>query len=362
MKSLFLLLTVLAAVLQLQAQTVPSAYDFFPAEGSIVQLQRIYSENSFSDPDRLAEIENGKLISDVGFRDYAERVYGVGNSGRLKAEIVTLIDYRAAFSLLSLLRPAAIEETGLGDAHATAPGEVLFCQDRMFVRVRSADAGGELLTMVAEAISKQIGIPEGKRPSLLSYLPETGIQGNSLQYFPAIKAYEDFLGVSRADSVSERFEMEIARADYTEGRSYGVLYLMKFPTLEMAEEYFEFISSPAPNAREKRVYFNRSGPLVSILEGSFASRSAGNILEHIQYGYSIQWIKDTNYQPTVVWGIPVQILNTTVLSFFFVLLLCILCIILGSILAGLRILLRVWLPGNPLDDPKRTEITRLKLP
>jgi hypothetical protein len=362
MKSLFLLLTMLAAALQLQAQPAPSAYDLFPAEGSIAQLQRMYSENSFSDPDRLAEVENGKLFSDVGFRDYAERVYGVGNSGRLKAVIVTLIDYRAAFSLLSLLRSAAIEDTGLGDAHVTAPGEVLFCQGRKFVRVRSTDAGGELLAIVAQAISNRIGIPEGKRPSLLSYLPEAGIQGASLQYFPAIKAYEDFLGVPRAESVSQRFEMEIARADYKEGTSSGVLYLMKFPTAEMAEEYFEFMSSPVSNAVEKRIYFNRSGPLLSILEGSFASRSAGNILERIQYGYSIQWIKDTNHQPTVVWGIPVQILNTTVLSFFFVLLLCIACIILGSILAGLRILLRVWLPGNPLDDPKRTEITRLKLP
>lgn len=362
MKALFLLLTMLAAVLQLQAQTERTpAEDFFPAEGQLVQLQGVYSEKSFSGPDRLNEISNGKLISDVGFRDYAQRVYAVENSGRLTVEILTLIDYRAAFSLLSLLRSSEIYKEGLGDGQATAPGEILFCQGRKFVRVHGAGVEGDLLAMVAESVSNRIGPAESKRPALLSYLPETGFQADSLQYFPAIAAYETFLGVSPRDSVAQSFEMEIARANYEEGGFSGELFLMKFPTEEMAEEYFEHLSSSAREDTDSRIYFSRSGPLLSKLEGSFPSRNAINILDLIRYGYSVQWIKDRNSRATVVWGIPVQILNTTVLSFFFVLFLCIFCIIVGSILAGLRILLRVWLPQNPLDDPKRTEITRLKL-
>ena len=361
MKSIFLLFMMSAAALQLQAQTSPPSGDFFPGKGEFVQLQRVLGEKSFSDPARLREIENGRLISDVGFRNYAQRVYEIENSSRLSVEIITLIDYRAAFSLLSILRTAAIEFKGLGDAHASDLGGILFCQGRTFVRLQGPGVGEALMSKVAESISNRIGIPDGKLPSLISYLPEAGMQIESLEYFPAIKAYETTRGVSLENSVAQRFEMEIARANYREGTSSGTLCLMMFPTVEMAEEYFKYLSSPLPESAKKSIYINRSGLLLSELEGSFPARGAGKILDLIQYGYSVQWIKDDRPQTTIVWGIPVQILNTTVNSFFFVLLLCIVCIVLGSMLAGLRILLRVYVPKNPLDDPERTEITRLKL-
>ena len=248
MKSLYLLFMMSAAALQLHAQTSPITGDLFPAEGEFSQLQRVLSEKSFSDPARLNQIENGTLISDVGFRDYAKRVYEVAGSARLSIEIITLIDYRAAFSLLSLLRSTAIEAKGLGDAHASDLGGILFCQGRKLVRLQGPGVGEALLNKVAESISSRIGIPDGKLPSLISYLPEAGMRIDSLEYFPAIKAYETFRGVSAENSVARRFEMEIARATYREGTSSGTLSLMKFPTVEMAEEYFDYLSSPAPDS------------------------------------------------------------------------------------------------------------------
>lgn len=362
MKLIPLLLILLATSLPATAQAEFADDSYFPADLEFSELHGVLSKIDFTDPERLTEIEHGQLISDVGFREYAQRDYAAGDSGSLSIEIVTLIDYRAAYSLLSLLRASEIITGTPGDAHASGPDSLMFCKQRNWVRIVGHGVPDALIQRVAASVSGRMGNSEGKLPSLISYLPESGLQADSIEYFPDAKAFADYhpsplLGVN-----PELYEMEIAQAGYRTDNRSGALSLLKFPTAEMAEGYFSDFSSTALRSGDSGVFFRMSGPLVSVLQGSFRTADAWKILDSIHYSYSVQWIRDNKSQYKIVWGIPVPILNTTVLSFFFSLILCVFSILVGGIIAGFRLLLRRFVPNNPLDDPERTEITRLKLP
>jgi len=361
MRFLALLITLMAATIPVYAQVEFVTDNYFPADQEFIELQSIISEKLFSDPALLSKIDNGQLIADVGFKDYAQQEYAVRDSGRVLIEIVTLIDYRAAFSLLSLLRSSNIHEDAFGDAYTVMPGNILFCHGKRWVRIYGPNISEALLRRIATSVSNRMGVPRRKFPSLISYLPEDGLQPDSLKYFPGIKTFETFHSSSSEGSLAHRFEMEIARAHYTGVNVSGKLSLLKFPTTDLAEDYFSYLSSPEFDATGDRTFFNMSGPLLSVLEGSFHSKVARKILDSIQYGYSVQWIRDNQAQHTIVWGIPVHILNVTVYSFFLVLMLCTFSILTGGVFGSLRLLLRRFVPKNPLDNPERTEITRLKL-
>ena len=349
MKFLAFIFSILIATFPAVAQIELVGDNYFPAEHEFEELQSVASETRFSDSSKLAEIENGSLIAEVGFDHYAKRSYNAGDSGTLSIEILTLIDSRAAFSLLTLLRTSEIHEGPPGDAFAHGPDGILFCHGRRWVRILGNGVPETLLLRVAGSVSNRIGTPEKRLPSLISLFPET-------------KSFNSFYKKNPDSIIHISPDMEIARSRYKVHKQSGILTLLKFPTHQVAEEYFAELSAVASSHEtDIRVYFRRIGPLIGVLEGSFNATSANQILSPIQYSYSVQWIYNKYSKSATVWGIPVTILGSTVLAFFIVVLACSLSILAGFGLAACRLLLRRLIPKNPLDNPKRTEITRLKL-
>ena len=207
-----------------------------------------------------------------------------------------------------------------------------------------------------------MGMPDYKLPSLISHFPKTGMDISTLRYFPGTKAFESFDRNPADRIIPVLYDMEIARARFSIENQSGTLFLLKFPTHQVAEEYFTEISEKAhSHDDDNSAYLRRIGPLLCVLEGSFSPDTANKILKPVRYGYTVQWIYNKNSKSTTMWGIPVSILNSTVLAFFIVVLACGLSILAGIGLASCRLLLRQLFPKNPLDNPKRTEITRLKL-
>jgi hypothetical protein len=346
----------------LHAQTEFTSDNFFPADLEFKELQNVVSEDRFSDSKQLSDIENGRLITEVGFDNYAQRTYAAGDFGSLSIEVATLIDYRAAYSLLSLIRNSDIKDGPPGEAYASNPGRILFCHGKRWVRIRGRNISDTLLQRVAAAVSNRMGNPERKFPSLISHLPESGLESASLEYFPCSKPFESFHSASPKSIIQVHYDMEIARARYSLKNQSGILTLLEFPTPELAEEYYSELSAASPPEKTTRIYLKRSGALVCVLEGAFNPDRAKEILDPIQYSYSVQWIYDKKAVHATVWGIPTVILNSTVLSFFLALAACISSILAGAGLAGFRLLLRRFVPRNPWDDPKQTELTRLRLP
>jgi len=354
----FLIPLILAIPSFAQIEFIPKSY--FPADLEFEELQNITSENLFSDSEHATTIENGPLIVDVGFDSYEQRTYRIGTSDSLSLEVITLLDYRAAYSLLTLLRKSDIQDGPPGDAYTSSSGTILFCHGKRWIRIRGQNVSDTLLRRVASSVSNRMGEPERKFPSLIAHLPDIGQEITTLEYFPGSKPFESFSASDSVDILQPDYDMEIARVRYRIENQSGILSLLKFPTPEMSESYYSELSLASSSDKEMGMYLRRSGPLLCILEGSFDSARANDILSPIQYAYSLQWIYEKKNRTK--WGVPIAILNSTVLSFFLVLIICFSSILVGTGLAAFRLLLRRFVPNNPLDNPKRTEITRLKLP
>jgi hypothetical protein len=361
MRSSTFFLILLIAAIPLGAQIELISENYFPAGLEFEELQNVTSETSFSNSEQLSDTENGKLVAAVGFESYARRIYSVKDSDSLSIEVITLSDYRASYSLLTLLNNSEIVDGPPGDAIASGPGGVLFCHGKRWIRIRGQNVSDSLLRRVATSVSNRIGTPQKKFPSLVSYLPSHGIDTTSLQYFPGSKSFESYTAPASDNAIKLSYDMEIARASYSVENQSGFLSLLKFPTPQIAEQYYSELSLDPFSGDGIGMYLLRSGPLLCVLQGAFSAECAIDILSSIQYSYSVKWIYDKKTQSSTVWGIPVVILSSTVWSFFLVIVLCMFSILAGAGLAGIRLLIRHFIPDNPLDDPKRTEITRLKL-
>jgi len=350
---LFLFCTFLATA-PAAAQIELVSDDYFPAEFEFQEIREVTLDEALEDSAGLSRIDGGALFSDVGFQKYARRVYSVGEAGAISVEIVTLLDSRAAYSVLTLLRTGGIQDGPPGDAFTTAGGEIRFSQGKRWVRIHGRGAPDDLPKRVAISVSNRIGGRRLKPPSLVSHMPVTGYDASSLRYYPSKTAFESHSG-STAVYLRTDADFEIAQSRYSvDGRS-GILSLLSFPTAEVAEEYYSGLTGGETGGK---TYAKMAGPIVGVLEGSFDPAVADRILSDIRFSYSVRWIED---KPKTIWGVPAGILTTVVKSLFFVAILCGVSIVAGIGFAAFRVMLREHFPKHSPDSPERTELTRLRM-
>jgi hypothetical protein len=354
---IFFFCIILFAAPVVTAQIELVSGDYFPADLEFTELQKIISEENFEDPSLLAKIEEGGLIADVGFSHYAKRVYSTVNSHPVSIEIATLLDSRAAFSLLTLLRTTVIQEDFPGDSHSTTTDGILFCQGKKWVRIQGRGTPENLLKRIAISVSNRIGPRRLKPPSLVSHFPKQGFNLSSLRYYPGVKAYQSYSARLGNRTLSLPEDAEIAQAGYSLDSRTGILTLFSFPTAEVAEEYIEGLAGQAG----KRLYLKRAGPIVGVLEGPFEPGTADRVLSSIRYSYSVQWVYEKSGKPKTAWGVPAGILTTVVKSLFFVVIIFGISILVGIGYAAFRVMLKRRASKQSPDQPDETEITHLRM-
>jgi hypothetical protein len=349
---------ILAAVSTASAQVELVSDNYFPAELEFSDLQKVQSQDTISDPALLSRIDDGRLFSDVGFEKCAKRIYSIGNSGSLSIEIFTLQDSRAAYSALTLLRDDAIQQGPPGDAFTATANGIRFAQGRRWIRIQERGAPQDLAKRVATSISNRIGPRRAKPPSLISHMPKLGCDQTTIRYYPGMKSFQSYSGIN-STPFQLNPDMEIAQARYALDKYAGMLFLLSFPTREVAEDYFAGLTGTESGEKDtNKIYMKRIGPLVGILEGSFDPSAADKILGSIQYSYSVQWVYEKGKKQKTIWGIPQGILGTVVKSFVFVVLLCGISILAGAGYAFLRTMIRTKHSSNQAEED---EITQLRL-
>ncbi len=346
----------------LPGQTQFVGRDFFPAELEFRELLAVRSETGPEGAAALKHVEGGDLIDEAGAQKYARRAYTVA-TGALSVEVVTMKDAKAAYSVLTLLRKAPAVAGPPGDWTSGTDTDRQFARGNIWVRVQG-DGGGELARRVATSVSNRIGAREPAAVALTAHLSPAGYDAGSLRYFLGPRAFSALGRPIAGGAVQFKPDMEVAQAAYALTNQQGLLTMVSFPTSQLSEEYFDQVASTlaaAPRQGEK-VYTRRAGPILAFLEGNFSPESADQILEAVQYRYSIKWIYDRNNRGSAtVWGIPMGILGTVVRSLVFTSLLCGASLLLGVAFALVRVLMREYAPGNFMDRPERTEIIRLKI-
>ena len=336
--------------------------DYFPADFEFKELQKITLDEVLEDPDKISAKENGSLFLDAGCEKYARRVYETESGGSLSIDVATLVDARAAYSLLTLLASSDIQNGPPGDAFTSTAGTMLFSKGREWIQLKNTGVSTELMSQIANSVSNRIASEEKKIPSLIAHLPSPGYDSSSLRYFPELKLYETYAGNQARKYLKFNSNVEIVQARYTLEDQAGDFFLLSFPTPQLAEEYFEVLPDfDSSKSSENALYSKRVGPLVAILEGAFEPGPANQFLSPLKFEYSIRWIYDERNQTRIIWGIPTHILGTVVKSLLFVALLCLISIAAGAGLAFLRFGLRGHRSGDSPDQPEQTEIIRLRL-
>ena len=355
---IFLLCSFLFSVSQgVPASTAPIP---FPATSEFPELQKVLFEISFDEPARLARIEGGRLISAVGFEKYAQRIYSTGKSGEVSIAVTTLMDFRAAYSLLTLLSRSNLREGPPGDAFSQSSTSIQFFQARYWVRIEGRHASEDLLGRVAVSVSNHLGPRGQKSPSLITHLPATGYDASSLKYFPGLKSFESYSGSQAFKSLKLNFDAEIVQARYALDNQIGTLTVLNFPTPEVGEEYFaNFSAASFPEKDRDKIYLKRAGPIVAILKGRMDPGSADKVLRSISHSYAVRWIFEKPKKSRIAWGVPVRILHTVVNSLFFVILLCVLAILAGAGAAWFRFMRRRR--SNAPGGQGQTDYTRMRL-
>ncbi len=346
------------------AQTQLVTNDYFPADLEFKELRSVIPTRSGEGAAAIAVSQEAPIIAEAGFLHYARRTYATETGSDLTIEVLTAKDDKAAYSLLTLLRGSRIVSGPPGDAFAASEEGLTFSRGPFWVRIKGS-APADLYRRIALSVSNRIGTRKRALPSLLTHLPQTGLDPDSIRYFLGPISLETYgTAISGTKGVFGP-ETEIAQAKYSEGGASGMLSLIGFPTHQAAESYFDKLSSsgsPADAKGAERKYAKRVGPIVGILQGGFDPVAARTILQPLKYTYSITWIYDKNERNSkTFWGVPVGILGTVVRSLALTALLCGMSIFLGVGMAMFRVFLRGYAPNNFLDRPERTEMIRLRL-
>jgi hypothetical protein len=362
MKSfLFVFIFIYIVVTVTNAQEKPVATGYFPAKDSVPGLDQIKSKNTFEDPQRLKTVENGSVFADVGFNKYDRYDYAVDGLGTLTIEILTLLDSRAAYSALTLLRKTGIQAGPPGDAFTQTQEKLCFAQKNIWVRIQGKGLPEDLIKTVSVTISNRIGLGKSKLPSVVLHLPKHGYDATSLRYFPDKKSFKSFSGTIAGTHPEFESDIEIAQAHYFLENKEGILSLVSFPTPQIADEYYEATGVMKSSAEGIKVYTKKTGSWVAILEGNFDPETAEKILKSIEFRYSIRWIYQKENKTKEVWGIPSGILQTVVTSIFVVVILICGSVFIGIGIAILRIKHKKRAQHKSLDGRDPTEMTRLRL-
>ena len=311
-----------------QSQTPSDSSGYFPEAADIDASSRILGP-VFEDASGIARVlPEGRLVSDVGFIRY-ERADYFGVSP-LSIEVFTLLDFKAAYSLLTLLQDNPVQQGPPGDSYTSGNDGLLFAQGRFFVRIQGENAPKGLFEKTAAAISAEIFPSGGEYPGLIDYFPSEGYDVSTLRYFPSPDAYKTWVKEKTPEYIDTSYDMELATAHYFAENHSGTVSLLRFPTPEFAEEYYDELALSAPAAPNGlSIYAKRAGPIVACLEGSFDPVSAGKLLAEVKYSYSMRWIDDNGNNAGVIWGIPGIVLRSVVNSIFFSFVACIAAILFG---------------------------------
>ena len=357
--SIILMMVGLMMVGMAFAQTPAGQSGYFPAADEIdVSLQ--ISDFGFEGPEGLTETRESKLIADVGFVRYDCRDYSNLDTS-MKIEIFTLLDSHAAWSLLTLLRNNSVKDGPPGEAFVVDDNTLLFAQERFFVRIRGIGIAEELLIKSSAAVSSRIDRPGGKKPSSIAHLPQNGYDASSLRYFPSAASYDTWTKGEKPTYVDTSYDMEIAQARYRIDNQTGIITLMRFPTPELSEDYFDGLAVTSSSVTEGlSIYARHTGPLIAILEGNFNSQSADELLASVKFGYLVRW--DKGDLDKIIWGVPTNILGAVVNSLIFSAIAGIGAILLGIAIGAGRFAVRGYrarrYPQLVEDDP---DFTRLRL-
>jgi hypothetical protein len=215
-----------------------------------------------------------------------------GESARYPLSVFEVLDSQAAFALFTRSRREAAggERITLAVDSLLADGTLHFWRGHFFMRLRLPEQGGspsELLDLAGRLVA---AIDEPNlHPMSVVQLPAQDLIPDSVQFFlgPAgLAENPDFPAPLRSRLGFEDYA-EVAMARYSSAN--GPLYLIGYPTADLAEQYHaEIQNSLQSYFSQDGIFSKRSGLLISLYPGP--QDQATMLLDRVQYTATVRWL------------------------------------------------------------------------
>ena len=281
---------------------------------------------------------NPGVLKEYGFN--AGEVAQYTRDGRkLTVRAARFNDATGAFGAFTFNRTPQMEQEKVGGGAASAGNRVLFFRGNTLV-----DANFEKTSAmsVAELRSLADALPPAPKdaatlPNLPGYLPQQNLVKGSARYIlgPAAMAATD--SPSLADFSRSA---EVAVGNYTTSLGTASLFVISYPTNQIAADELKAAQAAAPDAT-----IRRTGPMLVVARGPISSSEARSLTESVNYDANVTWNERTKFDKFD--NIGVLVISAAML----VAVLVVITLFGGFMVGGMRVWMRRGKPeGTQGDD------------
>ncbi len=285
-----------ASALSLYAQTtlVEPAAPLLPAKFGPWEMAGVAQGFDEFQPDAAI----AAVLKESGLIRASQQTFAQPNSAEtLKLEAFQFVDATGAFSAFTFLRGPAMKDLpadkriGKGTA-TTGGGEYLVLSGTTVVRATASKARPAIVDELREmAVTlPKVGGPKGLSPLLPTYLPEKGLQTDSVRYALGPIGFQAMGGVVPGEIVGFDKAAEAVMAKYA---GKGMLTLLLYPTPQIAGEHGRAIEAEMnrQGSAAGTVKMRREGPLVLLTTGAWGAAEAKAMVEGIHLRNELTWNK-----------------------------------------------------------------------
>ncbi len=248
-------------------------------------------------------------------------------------------DASGAFGAFTFNRTPEMEQEKVGQGAASAGNRVLFFRGNTLI-----DANFEKTSAmsVAELRSLADALPPAPKdastlPNLPNYLPQQNLVKGSARYIlgPAAMASTDSPSLSDFTRSAE-----VAVGNYTTSLGTASLFVIAYPTNQIAAEELKIAQVTTPDAT-----IRRTGPMLVIARGPISKSEARSLTESVNYDANVTWNERTKFDKFD--NIGVLVISVAMLAA----LLVGIALFGGFMVGGLRVWMRRGKPeGEQSDD------------
>jgi uncharacterized protein DUF6599 len=198
-------------------------------------------------------------------------------------------DASGAFGAFTFNRTPEMEAEQVGQGAASAGNRVLFFRGNTLI-----DANFEKTSAmsVAELRSLADALPLAPKdastlPNLPAYLPQQNLVKGSTRYIMGPAAMVSTDSPSLADFTRSA---EVAVGNYTTSMGTASLFVIAYPTNQIAAEELKIAQATTPDAT-----IRRTGPMLVIARGPISKSEARSLTESVNYDANVTWNERTKF-------------------------------------------------------------------
>lgn len=254
---------------------------------SFAGWQKAAGAKTIADPAAI-DAANPSVLKEYGFNGGELAQYS-RDGRKLTIRAARFNDASGAFGAFTFYRNPDMEPERAGDGAASAGNRVLFFRGNTLVDANFEQTSAMSLSEMRSLAEALPPAPKDAAtlPNLPSYLPQQNLVKGSARYIlgPAAMGTTDSPGLA---DFSKGAEVEVA--NYTTSLGTASLFVISYPTNQIAAEELNAAKAAAPDAT-----IRRTGPMLVAARGPISQGEARALTESVNYDATVTWNERTKF-------------------------------------------------------------------